>query len=174
MRYIVFDVETPNRLNNRMSAIGISVVEDGKIVREIYSLVDPEQEFDHFNTMLTGIDAEAVRGKPNFRELWEEIGPVMTSGLLVAHNAPFDMGVLMKCLDRYDIDGPEHFEYACTCRMSRSLLPFLPDHKLNTVSEFFGIELNHHRAGSDAHAAAEILIRLIDRGCDVGSFIRIR
>ena len=28
-RYVVFDVETPNRYNNRMSAIGISVVEDG-------------------------------------------------------------------------------------------------------------------------------------------------
>ena len=31
MRYIAFDVETPNRYNNRMSAIGIAVVEDGRI-----------------------------------------------------------------------------------------------------------------------------------------------
>ena len=30
-RFIVFDVETPNRKNNRMSAIGITVVEEGKI-----------------------------------------------------------------------------------------------------------------------------------------------
>ncbi len=34
-RYIVFDVETPNRYNNRMSAIGISVVEDGHIVDQV-------------------------------------------------------------------------------------------------------------------------------------------
>ena len=27
MRYIVFDVETPNRYNNRMSALGISVID---------------------------------------------------------------------------------------------------------------------------------------------------
>ena len=27
-RFIAFDVETPNRLNYRMSAIGISVIED--------------------------------------------------------------------------------------------------------------------------------------------------
>ena len=32
-KYIVFDVETPNRYNNRMSAIGISIVENGKIVK---------------------------------------------------------------------------------------------------------------------------------------------
>ena len=31
-RYVVFDVETPNRHNNRMSAIGITVVKDGRIV----------------------------------------------------------------------------------------------------------------------------------------------
>ena len=28
-RYIVFDVETPNAANNRMSAIGLTVVENG-------------------------------------------------------------------------------------------------------------------------------------------------
>ena len=32
-RFIVFDVETPNRYNNRMSAIGIAVIEDGVIVK---------------------------------------------------------------------------------------------------------------------------------------------
>ena len=38
-RYIAFDVETPNRFNSRMSAIGIAVVEDGRIVDSFYSLV---------------------------------------------------------------------------------------------------------------------------------------
>ena len=45
-KYIVFDVETPNRYNNRMSAIGISIVENGKIVKSFFSYVDPEQSFD--------------------------------------------------------------------------------------------------------------------------------
>ena len=63
-RYIAFDVETPNRYNNRMSAIGIAVVEDGRIADTFYSLVDPEQPFDWFNTQLTGIDSEAVEGAP--------------------------------------------------------------------------------------------------------------
>ena len=31
MRYIAFDVETPNSRNDRMSSIGIAVVEDGRI-----------------------------------------------------------------------------------------------------------------------------------------------
>jgi DNA polymerase-3 subunit epsilon len=40
--YIVFDVETPNRYNNRMSAIGICVVDGTQIVKEYFSLVTPE------------------------------------------------------------------------------------------------------------------------------------
>ena len=41
-RFIVFDTETPNHRNDRMSAIGITVVEHGQITEEFYSLVNPE------------------------------------------------------------------------------------------------------------------------------------
>ena len=40
-RFIVFDVETLNQYNNRMSSIGITVMEDGVITDEFYSLVNP-------------------------------------------------------------------------------------------------------------------------------------
>lgn len=103
MRYVAFDVETPNRYNNRMSAIGISVVEDGRITDEFYSLVDPEQPFDWFNTRLTGISEESVADAPTFPELWPRIEPLMSSGILAAHNASFDMSVLRRCLCDYGI-----------------------------------------------------------------------
>ena len=70
-RYIVFDVETPNRYNNRMSAIGICVVEGRRIVKQHFSLVNPEQPFDWFNTQLTGISEESVVGAPTFPQLWK-------------------------------------------------------------------------------------------------------
>ena len=79
-RYIVFDVETPNRYNDRMSAIGISVIEDGDITEEFFTYVDPEAPFDRFNTQLTGIDEKTVYGAPTFPELWEIIEPKMSSG----------------------------------------------------------------------------------------------
>lgn len=69
--YVVFDVETPNRANNRMSAIGISLIENGKITKEFYSLINPETSFDYFNTVLTGIDEDMVAFSPNFEEIWK-------------------------------------------------------------------------------------------------------
>ena len=122
-RFVVFDVETPNRYNNRMSAIGIDVIEDGVIVNEYYSLVNPEQPFDYFNTQLTGISAETVASAPTFSELWGEIEPLMSSGLLVAHNAIFDMNVLKKCLRDYQINWKPYVRYTCTVQLGRRLHP---------------------------------------------------
>lgn len=171
-RYVVFDVETPNSANRRMSAIGITVVEGGMVTDRFYSLVDPEVEFDYFNIMLTGITPQMVAGKPTFPQLWEEIGPVMTSGLLVAHNAPFDMSVLAKCVSDYGVDAPEVLDYACTCQMSRRCYPQLPDHKLNTLCGYLEVDLSHHDALSDSNGCAQVLIDCLDRGLEIGRFRR--
>ena len=170
-RYVAFDVETPNRYNSRMSAIGISVVEDGRIVREFYSLVDPEQPFDWFNSQLTGINEETVFDAPSFPELWPEIEPLLSSGVLAAHNASFDIGVLRKCLESYEIAWKPYVRGVCTVTMGRSLLPGI-SHKLNDLCEHYGICLNHHRADSDSHACAEILIRYMESGAEPGKYIR--
>lgn len=170
-RFIVFDTETPNCRNNRMSAIGISVVENGQITEEFYTLVNPEAEFDAFNIRLTGITPESVETAPTFPQLWQEIQPLFESGMLVAHNAPFDMGVLAKCLDAYCIHWRPWARYVCTVRFARSALPGMPNYKLNTLCQELSIPLDHHNAGSDAHAAAELLIRCLRAG-DVTQCIR--
>lgn len=137
-RYIAFDVETPNRYNDRMSAIGITVVEDGRIVGEHYTPVNPETFFDDFNTRLTGLDQDAVRGAPTFPELWQQIAPVFESGLLVAHNAVFDLGVLKKCLRDYEIPWRRYARYLCTVQMGRRLLPGI-GHRLNEMCCYYNI-----------------------------------
>lgn len=170
-RYIVFDTETPNHRNNRMSAIGVSVVENGRITEEFYSLVNPETEFDAFNIQLTGITPEAVEDQPTFPQIWEKLRPLLESGMPVAHNAPFDMGVLAKCLDAYSIHWRPWARYVCTVRFARCALPGMPNYKLNTLCRELNIPLNHHNAGSDSHAAAELLIRCLAAG-DVSQCIR--
>ena len=171
-RFIVFDVETPNEQNNRMSAIGIAIVEDGQITGSFGTLVNPETYFNPFHVALTGITPEQAEQAPTFGELWETIEPILSGGILIAHNAPFDMGVLAKCLRAYCIDWERFVPYACTVRMGRATLPQLPDHKLNTLCDYWGIPLDHHRADSDSLACAELLIRYRNRGLDIKRFIR--
>ena len=171
-RYIVFDVETPNRYNNRMCAIGICVVEGQQIVKEYFSLVAPEQPFDWFNTKLTGISEETVSEAPTFPQLWKQIEPVMSSGILVAHNASFDMWVLRKCLHDYGIAWKPQVHGLCTVLMGRSIKPGI-SHKLNDMCEYYGICLDHHHADSDSRACAEILLRYMQAGAQPERFVRI-
>lgn len=170
-RYIVFDVETPNRYNNRMSAIGISVIEDGVIADNFFSYVNPEVPFDYFNTRLTGIDEETVKDAPAFPALWERIEPVMSSGILVAHNAVFDLSVLKKCFFAYDIYWKNSAMYCCTAQMGRRVLPGMK-HNLDILCEHYGIALDHHKADSDSRACAGILLRYMETGADPAEFVR--
>ena len=170
-RYVVFDVETPNRWNNRMSAIGVSIMESGFLVREFYSLVNPEQPFDWFNTALTGISEELVADAPSFAELWPTLEPMFEGGVLVAHNASFDIGVLRKCLAAYGIPWKDSVRGLCTVTMGRSLLPGV-SHRLNDLCDRFGICLNHHRADSDSRACALILQRYMELGADPEKYIK--
>ena len=171
-RYLAFDVETPNRYNNRMSALAVSVVEGGVVAPMFASLIDPQCPFEPFHMALTGITPEKVAGKPTFPQVWQQIRPLMESGLLVAHNAPFDMSVLAKCLRDYGLTWRKRVPYACTCQMSRRLIPQSPNHKLNTLCDYFGLELDHHHAGSDSRACGEIFFRCVETGADVSGFVR--
>ena len=171
MRYTVFDVETPNHINHRMSAIGITLLEDSRIVNSFYSLVQPETDFDPFNIELTGITPQMVEHAPTFAQLWPVIRPLMEQGTLAAHNAPFDMAVLAKCLQAYDIFWQPTTQYVCTCQMAKRTLPTLLNHRLDTLCRYFGIELQHHQADSDAEACAQLLIR-VSAQADPADFLR--
>ena len=172
MRYVVFDVETPNARNDRMSAIGVVVMEDQETLRELYTLVNPETGFDSFNISLTGITPAMVRRSPTFPVLWELLEPLFSSGVLIAHNAPFDMGVLGKCLKDYHIEWKPTADYACTCRMGRRLMPELPNHRLDTMAAALNLPLDHHNAMSDTRACAGLLRHYLDMGADIEAFRR--
>ena len=117
-----------------MCAIGICVVEGRQIVKQHFSLVDPEQPFDWFNTKLTGISEITVAGAPTVPQLWKQIEPVMNSGILVAHNASFDMRVLRKCLHEYGIIWKPRVQGLFTVLMARSLKPGI-SHRLNDMCQ---------------------------------------
>ncbi len=172
-RYIVFDTETPNSLGNRMCQIGVCVVEGGEIVRRLSRLVNPECDYSLFNVMIHGITPELTNDEKCFAELWEtELEDIFSPGVLVAHNAPFDMAVLSKCLRACGIRWKPRVEYIDTVRMARRAFPDLANHKLDTLSYALGLELAHHDALSDAEACAHIFLACLERGVSAESFTR--
>ena len=172
-RFVAFDVETPNHENNRICSIGVTVIDDGQIVRHFSTLVNPGTYFDSFNMQLCGIRPQDTQKAPGFAALWEEIGPLFCGGaILAAHNAPFDLSVLSKCIAAYRIPTPRTVPYVCTCRLARKAYPDFPNHKLDTVCRMLSIDFCHHKAESDSYACAEILCTLLKNGFSIGQNLR--
>lgn len=171
-RYVVFDVETPNYANDRMSAIGVAVLEDGVVTDTFYSLINPECRFDSFNISLTKITPYMVAEQPTFPELWDRLRDYMDGSILAAHNAPFDMSVLGKCLRDYGIRWKRLQDYVCTCQIGRRVLPLLPNHRLDTMAAYYALSLDHHNAKSDTLACAGLLQNYMKSGVELSGFLR--
>ena len=78
MKYVAFDVETPNSQNRRMSAVGVTLLDETGITGNFSFLVNPETHFDPFNISLTGITPAMVKSSPTFPQLWEEMEPLLS------------------------------------------------------------------------------------------------
>lgn len=64
-----------------------------------------------------------------------------------------------------------YVRYVCTVQMGRRILPGV-SHKLNDLCARYGIDLDHHHAGSDSRACAEILLRYLRGGAELRDHIR--
>jgi DNA polymerase-3 subunit epsilon len=156
---VALDFETANGLRGSICAVGLAWLEGDEVVRTFESLVKPHRScdwFDPMNIAIHGIRPEMVADAPEWGELWEEIAAAIDGAPVVAHNAAFDLSVLRRGLDLYELAYPE-LEYLCSCKLAREIWPELPNHRLDTVCGHIGYHFNHHRAGDDAAAAASAL-----------------
>lgn len=139
-----------------MCALGIVRVENGEIAEKRYWLIRPPRLYFHpANIAVHGIKPADVAQKPEFGDLWENIEPYLEGQAVVAHNAPFDFRVLKAVLQTYEIVQPS-LDYFCTVQISRRVWKQLPNHRLNTLGSFFGINFHHHNAIDDALVCAHI------------------
>ncbi len=163
--FMVFDLETTGAKAPpcRVIEIGAYKVRNSRIEEEFHSLVNPEMPIPAFITALTGISDEMVSDAPLFAEVAPRFLEFIGDSVMVAHNAGFDIGFLNHEIGRIYESYRMWNSSLCTVQLSRGLLPQIENHKLKTVASHFSVELiNHHRAGPDAKATAEILINLLE------------
>ncbi|HEY1406883.1 MAG TPA: 3'-5' exonuclease [Spirochaetota bacterium] len=158
-RFLAIDFETANYERTSACALGLVVVEDCEIVEKKSVLIRPPSSYFTF-TYIHGITWNDVKTEPSFEEIWPDIeGYFQNIDFVAAHNAPFDRSVLNGCCEHYNISPPDT-DFSCTLRLSRKLL-MLESYNLKSVSNYYGIELDHHNALSDTLACAKIMINFI-------------
>ncbi|NLL46787.1 MAG: PolC-type DNA polymerase III [Clostridiales bacterium] len=168
---VAFDIETTglDSGRDRITEIGAVRCKNGEITERFQTFVDPEMRIPANITQLTGISDLDVKGAPKLKEALKAFIDFAGDAPLCAHNADFDMGFIVKGLERVGLDyNPVSLD---TLVMSQNLLPELRKHKLDIVAAHLGLpDFNHHRAVDDAvtvgHMLAKFIPRLIESGIE--------
>ena len=159
--YVVFDLETTGTepTLDMITEIGAVRIKDGKIVSSFQTLVNPNRKIHANIVALTGITDEMVKDAPKLEEVIGDFYKYVGDAILVGHNVDFDYKFI-----KYHAEPTGYVvnnKTMDTCQMARELIFGLPNYKLNTVGEHFKVKFLHHRALSDAYAAAQIFIELL-------------
>ena len=97
MKLVAIDFETADYGADSACALGIVTIENGNLAKKGFRLIRPPRRRFYF-TYIHGIRWSDVETAATFAEVWEELREYwQDADYLVAHNAPFDRGVLRAC-----------------------------------------------------------------------------
>jgi DNA polymerase III epsilon subunit family exonuclease len=173
--FVVLDLETTGASPNDgagITEIGAVKVRGGEVIGIFESFINPGESIPSYITELTGITDEMVMHAPSI----EKVLPTLLEFLghedecvLVAHNAPFDLGFLKAASAMHEYAWPK-YQVLDTVKLARHLLTRdeVPDCKLATLAQFFDTPIQPtHRALDDAQSTVAVLHGLFER---LGSF----
>ena len=164
MKITAIDFETANRNPASVCAVGLSTLEDGSIEEGLETLILPEKNvgyFERMNIRVHGIQPKDVKNAPTFPRVYKEMKPYFEDAIIVAHNARFDMTCLKEACLNTGIPVPV-LDYFDTVELARNVFPNLESHRLNDICDYMNIDLEHHRAGSDAYGCLMIVSNIMN------------
>lgn len=173
--FVVLDIETTGaspKVGAGITEIGAVKVRGGEVIGIFESFINPGESIPTYITALTGITDDMVLGAPPIEmvlpSLLEFLGHEDET-VVVAHNAPFDLGFLKAAAQTHEYSWPK-YQVLDTVKLARHLLTRdeVYDCKLSTLAQFFETPIQPtHRALDDAHSTVAVLHGLFER---LGSF----
>ena len=161
--YCVLDLETTgfSAKTEKITEVGMMKVKNGEVIDEFSCFVNPEKHIPERVTEVTNITDEMVKDAKTIDQVFPEVLDFIKDSVLVAHNAPFDMGFLKqnaKVLG-YEFD----YTYIDTLSLAKDLFPDYKKYKLGKIAENLGIKVEvAHRALDDVDTTVKVFRVMLD------------
>jgi DNA polymerase III subunit epsilon len=171
--FCVVDLETTGgsaAAGSMITEVGAVKVRGGEVLGEFQTLVNPHQAIPPFIAVLTGITDSMVAAAPRIEQVLPQFLEFARGCVLVAHNAPFDVGFLRHFAEQQGRPWPR-FEVLDTATLARRVVTRdeTPNCKLSSLAVVFGSATTpNHRALSDARATVDVLHGLMARLGNLG------
>ena len=161
--YCVLDLETTgfSATTEKITEVGIMKVKNGEVLDQFSCFVNPEKHIPQRVTEVTNITDDMVKDAETIDMVFPKILEFIKDSVLVAHNAPFDMGFLKQNAKNlgYDFD----FTYLDTLSLAKDLFPDYKKYKLGKIAENLGIKVEvAHRALDDVDTTVKVFNVMMD------------
>lgn len=165
--FVVVDLETTGGSpdGGGITEIGAVKVRGGEELGVLATLVNPGVPIPPFITVLTGITEAMLVPAPPIEQVLPSFLEFVTDAVLVAHNAPYDVGFLKAACAKHGYRWPNP-RVLDTAALARRVLTRdeVPNRKLGTLAAYFRTATQPtHRALDDARATVDVLHGLIAR-----------
>ena len=150
--YVVFDLETTGISYATDEVVEISAVkvQNGKVVDEFTTLVNPGCPIPYYASEVNGITDDMVADSPSFEKALSDFLTFVGDAVLVGHNIhTFDMKFLYRDAERFwgETIGNDYID---TLQIAKAYLPGLRHHRLVDLADYYGIDAEGaHRALND-------------------------
>jgi DNA polymerase III subunit epsilon len=164
--FVALDTETTGLFPIMHRLVEVGAVRfrlDGQELATFQTLINPEIPIPKDVQHVHGITDRMVRGKPTIEHVLPQFIEFLGhhDTILLAHNAPFDLGFLAMALTRLRITYPPHY-LLDTLDMARRLYPAWPSHSLEYVATRLKVAKRaEHRALSDARLVKDIFLAVL-------------
>jgi DNA polymerase III epsilon subunit-like protein len=158
-----------------VAMVVLRVTPDGRLAdrKDHTWLVDPGIPIPRTITQITGIRDDDVAGKPPFAVIAEEVADLLSSGVAVAHNLPFDHAFLTAEFALAGVPWREPVASIDTLDLSMRVFKDARSHKLGDLARRLDISLvEAHRAANDAAACGLAFIEMARRN-EVGDDLQV-
>ncbi|MDO5528952.1 MAG: exonuclease domain-containing protein [Paracoccus sp. (in: a-proteobacteria)] len=164
MSCVVFDTETTGlTMADKIVQIAGLRISNGRLTGESYeTLVDPGRRIPPGSTVIHGITDEMVKGAPAISEALRGFARFAEDAVLIAHNAPFDIGLLRAAENETGVRFRN--KVMDTVLLSAMIWGQGAVHSLDAICERLEIDLPpelRHTAMGDARATAEAYLRML-------------
>lgn len=156
--FVIVDLETTglSPKNGEIIEIGAIKVIDNKVVDKMDVFVKPSRPLTWFTTNLTGITNEMVDEGLSIKDALNVFNEFSSGLRLMAHNAKFDMSFLNTYMQK-ELGQGVRDDSMDTLLLSRAILKDVPNHKLGTLADYFGIDYTGaHRALKDCEITLDV------------------
>src|SRR5215213_5535417 len=169
--FCVVDLETTGGAEtDSITEFGAVKVRGGEVQGEFQTLVNPRTHIPPLIAVLTGITNSMVANAPVLATVLPTFLSFAESTVIVAHNAPFDVGFLRRSCDQLGYPSPR-WPVIDTAALARQILlrDEVPNCRLATLARHFQATTTpNHRALVDARATVDVLHGLIERVGNLG------